>query len=86
MSNQFMTMKTTTKQKYDIRAIPPAYQKEPHFLACSRDGKLIMRRDGNGNFILLAHDQETIVEMSAIDARDFALWVLMANKELAGLH
>jgi sucrose-6-phosphate hydrolase SacC (GH32 family) len=69
----------TTEQKYDVRAILPAHQKEPHFLACSRDGKLIMRRDENRNFMLLAHDQETIVEMSAIDARDFALWVLMAN-------
>lgn len=68
-----------TKQKYDIRAIALAHQKEPHFLACSRDGKLIMRRDENGDFMLLAHNQETVVEMSAIDARDFALWVLMAN-------
>lgn len=71
----------TTEQKYDVRAIALAHQKEPHFLSCSRDGKLIMRRDENGDFMLLAHDQETVVEISATDARDFALWVLMSNNQ-----
>jgi hypothetical protein len=71
-----------TTQKYDVRAIARAHQTEPHFLSCSRDGKLIMRRDEKGDYLLLAHDQETLVAMSAQDARDFALWVLMANVEL----
>lgn len=75
-------MKATFKlerQRYDVRAITLAHQKEPHFLSCSRDGKLIMRRDERGDYLLLAHDQKTVVEMSATDARDFAVWVLMAN-------
>jgi hypothetical protein len=38
-----------------------------------------MRRGENGSVMLLAHDQETIVEMSAEDARDFALWILLAD-------
>ena len=70
-----------TTKKYDVRAIALAHQKEPHVLSRSRDGKLIMRRDEKGDFMLLAHDQETIVEMSATDARYFALWVLMANEK-----
>ena len=65
-------------QKYDIRAIDLAHQNEPHYLARSRDGNLIMRRNENGSFTLLAHNQETVVEMSTEDAHDFALWVLMA--------
>lgn len=67
--------------KYDVRAIPLAHQKEPHFLSCSRDGKLIMRRDEAGNYLLFANDQETVVEIPAADARDFALWVMMANDQ-----
>jgi hypothetical protein len=66
-------------QKYDVSAIARAHQIEPHFLSCSRDGKLIMRRDKKGDFKIIAHDQETIIEMSATDARDFAVWILMAN-------
>lgn len=73
-----------TTPTYDVRAIALAHQKEPHFLSRSRDGKLIMRRDENGDFMLLAHDQTTVVEMSATDARDFALWVLMADAERQG--
>ena len=50
----------------------------PHFLSCSRDEKLLMRRDEKGDFDLLANDQETIVHLSAADARDFALWILLS--------
>ena len=49
----------------------------PHFLSKSDDGKLIMRRDENGDFTLLAHDQKTVVEIPGHYARDFALWVLL---------
>ncbi len=64
--------------KYDPKAIATARQDVPHFLSCSRDEKLIMRRDEKGDFDLLANDQETIVHLSAADARDFALWILLS--------
>ena len=63
--------------KYPLSEIPRARQKMPHFLSKSDDGKLIMRRDENGDFTLLAHDQKTVVEIPGHYARDFALWVLL---------
>ena len=64
--------------KYDPGAIATAKRDMPHFLSRSRDKKLIMRRDEKGDFDLLANDQETIVHLSAADARDFALWILLS--------
>ena len=63
--------------KYNANLIQPAAWKKKHFLSRSLDKKLIMRRDEKGDFILLAHDQETLVEIPGIDARDFALWILL---------
>lgn len=63
--------------KYDTTRIEPAAQRRPHYMSRSLDGKLIMRRDEAGDFILMAHDQETLVEIPAGDARDFALWILL---------
>lgn len=64
-------------KKYVTGLIEPASQKKPHYLSRSLDGKLIMRRDEAGGFVLLAHNQETLVEIPAGDARDFALWILL---------
>jgi len=63
--------------KYNANLIQPAAWKKKHFLSRSLDKKLIMRRDENGDFVLMAHDQETLVEIPSIDARDFALWILL---------
>jgi hypothetical protein len=65
--------------KYDISAIELVKQKEPCHLVRSSDGRLIMRRDAKGDFVLFAHNQKTVVEIPAKDAREFALWVLMAS-------
>ena len=64
-------------KKYVTGLIEPAAQRKPHYMSRSMDGKLIMRRDEVGDFILMAHDQETLVEIPAGDARDFALWILL---------
>lgn len=66
--------------KYDITAIDRMYPRYVPYLVASHDGQLIMRRNSNGDFALLAHDQETVVEISAKDAKDFALWILMADQ------
>lgn len=66
--------------KYDIAAIDRMYPYYVPYLVASHDGQLIMRRNSNGDFALLAHDQETVVEISAKDAKDFALWILMADQ------
>jgi hypothetical protein len=63
--------------KYATTRIEPAAQRRPHYMSRSLDGKLIMRRDEKGDFVLLAHDQETLVEIPGTDARDFALWILL---------
>lgn len=79
VQKKIKTSKTAKVVKYDVSAIGLARQKEPHFLASSGDGKLIMRRDFEGNFKLLANNQETVVDMSAADAKDFALWILLSR-------
>jgi hypothetical protein len=66
--------------KYDITAIDRMYPRYVPHLVASHDSQLIMRRDSNGDFALLAHDQETVVEIFAKDAKDFALWILMADQ------
>lgn len=65
--------------KYDITAIDHMYPRYVPHLVSSYDGQLIMRRNSNGDFTLLAHDQETVVEIPAKDAKDFALWILLAD-------
>lgn len=67
-------------EKYLIEAIDHMYPRFVPYLIASYDGQLIMRRNSNGDFTLLAHDQETIVEISAKDAKDFALWILLADE------
>lgn len=66
--------------KYDISAIDRVCPRYVPYLVASHSGQLIMRRNSNGDFTLLAHDQETIVEISAKDAKDFALWILLADQ------
>lgn len=66
--------------KYDLLAVPNIEIAKPKFLVKSRDQKLVMRRADNGDFILLAHDQETRVEIPKEDAKDFAWWILQAWK------
>lgn len=66
-------------RKYVTGLIQPAARKMQHYMARSLDGRLIMRRDEKGDFVLLAHDQETMVEIPGTDARDFALWILQRD-------
>jgi hypothetical protein len=65
---------------YNVTAIDRMYPRYVPYLIASYDGQLIMRRNLNGDFTLLAHNQETVVEISAKDAKDFALWILMADQ------
>lgn len=65
-----------TKYPDVLQTIFPASKRKTNFLVRSDDGKLIMRRDEVGDFLLIAHDQETFVEIPKNDAKDFALWIL----------
>jgi hypothetical protein len=66
--------------KYCIEAIQLAHPGKPHHLVRSSDSQLIMRRCENGNFMLFAYNQEIVVEIPAKDAKDFALWILLADQ------
>ena len=65
--------------KYDTGTISCARQQIPHFLSRTMDGKLIFRRNEIGGIMILADDQETAIEMSAEDAKDFASWILLSR-------
>jgi serine protease inhibitor len=62
--------------KYLIDAVPLARRSETHFLAKSEDDKLIMRMSETGDFTLFANDQNTVVEIPRVAAKDLALWIL----------
>jgi len=68
-----------SNQKYDVRNINWAKQPVPHFLCVSSDNKLIMRRDENGDFLLISDDQTVFTPINKDDAKDFALWILLSN-------
>jgi hypothetical protein len=69
-----------TTNKYDLRAINWAQPEKPHFLAKSRDNKLIYRKDEAGNFLIISEDQTVFTELSAENARDLALWLLIQTQ------
>ena len=67
--------------KYDLRAIDWARPEKPHFLARSRDNKLVYRKDELGNFLIISEDQTVFTELSKENARDLALWLLIQTHD-----
>lgn len=61
-------------KKYDLRAIPYIGQKEP-FLA-KTSNNIILRRDENGDFILLDPTQEIMLSLTKQDAKELAASIL----------
>lgn len=66
------------ENKYRLDVVSHFSNDHPEGLAKSRDEKLVFQCNIDGDFHVLANNQETIIRIPKEDARDFAFWILQA--------